>query len=152
MINRLVNYFSMKVEEIVVGVPSPITNQENLQTKISVGMPASNLNFNFSNSNNQNTYSEEFIEESYHTKICCLRCGLTIFTISILTCTLLLLLNLLNTDNEQKNSVLYFGIFILLVLSIMACIVICVNHDKLQSIGLREYIRNYTRYERNFNV
>ena len=152
MINRLVNYFSMKVEEIVVGVPSPITNQENLQTKISVGMPASNLNFNFSNSNNQNTDSEEFIEESYHTKICCFRCGLTIFTLSILTCTLLLLLNLLNTDNEQKNSVLYFGIFILLVLSIMACIVICVKHDKLQSIGLREYIRNYTRYERNFNV
>ena len=143
----------MESKEIVVGVPSPITNQDNLQTKISVGMPASNLNFNFSDSNNyQNTDSEDFIEEIYNTKICCLRCGLTIFTLSILTCTLLLLLNLLNTDNEQKNSVLYFGIFILLVLSIMACIVICVKHDKLQSIGLREYIRNYTRYERNFNI
>ena len=142
----------MSGEEIVVGIPSPIPNQENLQTKISVGMPASNLNFNFSNSNYQTTNSDDFIEESYHTKICCMRCGITIFTISILTCTLLLLINLLDISNEKKNSVLYFGIFILLVLSIMACIVVCIKHDKLQSIGLREYIRNYTNPNRNFNV
>ena len=80
-----------------------------------------------------------------------MRCGITIFTISILTCTLLLLINLLDISNEKKT-VLYFGIFILLVLSIMACIVVCIKHDKLQSIGLIEYIRNYTNPNRNFNV
>ena len=120
----------------MIGIPQPAPSQEIEKSKVFIGLPLSNSNYVSSNNNiYQSRNSDDFIVESYHTKICCFRCGLTIFAISILTCSIVLLLNLTNT-NSEKSSIIHFLIFLVLVLSILVCIILCIKHDNLQSTGL----------------
>ena len=136
--------------DIVIGIPQPAPSQEIEKSKVFIGLPLSNSNYVSSNNNNmyQSENSDDFTVESYHTQICCFRCGITIFTLSILTCAILLLLNLTNI-NPKKNSIIHFLIFLILVLSILVSIVLCIKHDKLQSIGIREYVRRQTDFSTN---
>ena len=137
--------------DIVIGIPQPAPSQEIEKSKVSIAIPVYNSNYVSSNNNiYQSRNSDDFIVESYHTKICCFRCGLTIFTTSIFTCSILLLLNLTNT-NPEKSSIIHFLIFIILVLSILVCIVLCIKHDELQSSGLNEYVRRQINLSENFN-